>query len=210
MSVILALTTAAIIIIITMLLPKHAQKEREHVIVKRYLHPGHSWARMTEDGDVLVGIDEFAGSVIGSVDGVVLPRLLKHVDQGSPTWQIMHGTRKLTMVSPVSGRIIEKNEMVTTNPSLVGTSPFGDGWLLRIRPSKFTLQIANLLTGKSAAQWQDSVRTQLNNFFSAATPAMLYQDGGVPIKNLADKCTDEEWSRLGKEFFLVDDSTTLL
>lgn len=205
MSVLLALTT-----VITLLLVDHFRRSRQTkttempVLVKRYVHPGHSWVRETEDGDVLVGLDDFAQSLIGSIDGVELPRLLRKVEQGGAAWRVRHGSRSVPIVSPVSGRVIEKNEMVLTNPSLVNSSPYGDGWLLRIRPTRLSSQLHNLLTGKQSQQWLDAVRAQLGRFFSG-TPALMYQDGGVLVTDLADRCSDEEWNRLVKEFFLVDD-----
>jgi glycine cleavage system H protein len=203
MSTILALITAVIIILVGLLRPRHARKPAEQVIVPRYVHPGHGWLRMTEDGDVLVGMDDFAQSVIGSVDAVALPRLLKRVEQGGVAWEVVHGDRKLKMVSPVSGRVIEKNEMVLINPSLVNTSPYGDGWLFRVHPEKLSPQLHNLLTGKKVFEWQESVRAHLNRFFSV-TPALMYQDGGVMVSNLSERCSDEEWKGVAKEFFLTE------
>lgn len=177
------------------------------VLIRRYVHPGHAWVRETEDGDVLVGIDDFAQSVIGTVEGVELPRLLRRVEQGTVAWMIRHGERAVPMVSPVTGRVIEKNEMVLRNPGLVNTLPYADGWLIRVRPRKLPGQLHNLLTGRAAQQWIDGVRSRLGGFFSG-TPALLYQDGGVMMNNLADRCSDPEWRRLVKEFFLTDETST--
>lgn len=204
MSVILAVLTAAALIIIGMMRTKKLVKHETPVIVKRYVHPGHGWARMTEDGDVLVGMDDFAQSLIGTVDEVKLPQLLHRVSQGQVAWFVLHGHRLVPMVSPISGRVIEKNEMVLRDPSLINISPYGDGWLFRVRPRKLAHQLHNLFTGKAAQQWQDAVRARLAAIFSG-TPALMYQDGGVMLKDLADRCSDEEWKRIAEEFFLVDD-----
>jgi hypothetical protein len=110
------------------------------------------------------------------------------------------------MVCPVSGRVIEKNEMVLANPGLVNTSPYGDGWLIRVRPRRFSAELHNLITGRSASQWVDGARARLAGFFSGA-PALMYQDGGVMLSDLADRCSDEEWERLLHEFFLADTTT---
>ncbi len=174
--------------------------------MKRYIHPGHTWARETEDGDVIVGVDDFAQSLIGSVEGVELPGLLRRVEQGKVAWTVRHGVRAVPMVCPVSGRVIEKNEMVLTNPGLVNASPYGDGWLIRVRPRRFPAEIHNLITGRSASQWVDGARARLAGFFSGA-PVLMYQDGGVMLTDLADRCSDEEWDRLLHEFFLTDTTT---
>jgi hypothetical protein len=47
------------------------------------------------------------------------------------------------------------------------------------------------------------VRAHLNRFFSV-TPALMYQDGGVMVSNLSERCSDEEWKGVAKEFFLTE------
>ena len=207
MSVILALVAAAALIIIGMFRTRKLQTHVPPVLVQRYTHPGHGWIRITEDGDVLVGMDDFAQSLIGSIDDVKLPGLLRGVVQGAVAWRVWHGHRLVPMVCPISGRVIEKNEMVLHNPSLINTSPYGDGWLFKVRPKKLPSQLRNLFTGKAAQIWQDGVKNRLIGFFSG-TPALMYQDGGVLLKNLADRCSDEEWQKIAGEFFLVDAQIT--
>ena len=202
MSAILAFVTAAMLIIIGMLRTKKSKKQVAPVLVKRYIHPGHGWLRMTEDGDVLVGMDDFSQSLIGTIDQVRMPRLLKRVEQGEIAWHVQHGHRLVPMVSPISGRVVEKNESVVYNPSLINTSPYGDGWLFKVHPHKLSSQLRNLLSGKSAQQWVEGIGVQLHRFFSG-TPALMYQDGGLLMKDISDRCSDEEWEALKQEFFLV-------
>jgi glycine cleavage system H protein len=206
MSIIMALLTAAVLIGAGLLRPKKAGKKVVPALVQRYVHPGHAWVRETEDGDVIVGVDEFAQSIIGSVDALRLPRLLRSLKQGDVAWKLCHGNRIIPIVSPVSGRVVEKNEMAMRNPGLVNSAPYGDGWLLRIKPHRRSSELNNLLTGKAARQWQEAIRLQLHQFFSG-TPALLYQDSGELVRDLSEKCSDQEWSGLVKEFFLVDLTT---
>lgn len=206
MSVLLALTAVLILIIADMIWTRKPEKAVKPVLIRKFYHPGHTWMRVTEDGDVLVGVDEFTQSLLGTIEAVELPRLLKRVDQGSPAWKIRHGNRTLPMVSPVSGRVVQKNEAVLHNPALVNSSPYRDGWLLRIHPKALPSQTRNLISGKWVHQWEELVRGQLHRFFSG-TPVLMYQDGGIMVAGLADRCSDEEWARLGREFFMVDGTT---
>jgi glycine cleavage system H protein len=205
MSVILALTATLLLIAWSMLRSRKAPTTVTPALIQRYVHAGHSWLRLTEDGDVLVGIDDFAQSVIGSVDEVRLPRMLSRLTQGKTGWSVRHGNRVVPIVSPVTGRIIQKNEMAMHNPSLLNSSPYGDGWLLRIRPSKLPLQLPNMFTGRLAAQWQDLARAQIARIFTG-TPALMFQDGGVMLHNLAERCSDAEWRTVEREVFLAEDA----
>lgn len=203
MSLILALTIATIIILIRLMHKEKPGENPKPVLVKRYVHPGHSWMKLTQDGDVVVGVDEFGQSVIGSIDEVKLPRTLQRVHQGEVGWTVKHGQRVVPMRSPVSGRVIEKNEMVLNNPALINSSPYGDGWLFKVRPRKVHFQLNNLFTGRAANHWQDIERAELARFFSG-TPALMFQEGGVLLQNLADRCSDDEWSAIARKFFLVE------
>jgi glycine cleavage system H protein len=179
------------------------------VLVKRYVHPGHAWVRMTEDGDVLVGIDDFAQNLVGTVEGVELPKLLRSIEQGQTAWKVKHRKRVVPFVSPVSGRVIQKNEMVLRNPMLINSSPYGDGWLMRIRPRKLRSEVNNLLTGRAFSHFIEQAKEQLVSIFST-TPALMYQDGGVLMKDLAERVSDDEWNLLAKEFFLADEKESVV
>jgi len=203
MSTIIGLLTAMILIAVRWVTSKRPHKEVQPVIVRRFFHPGHSWMRETGDGEVLVGIDEFAQSLIGPIEEVQLPRLLKGLEQGGVAWHVRHGDRTVPILSPVAGRVVAKNEMVLANPSLVNSAPYGDGWLIRVKPFDLSIQTKNLLAGKAAQQWLETVRMRLRQFF-AGTPALLLQDGGELVRDLSDKCSAREWDSLVKEFFLTD------
>jgi glycine cleavage system H protein len=202
MSIVLAFISALLIILFSVLAKKKPRWARVGVIVPRYYHPAHTWMRPTDDGDVLVGIDDFAQSVVGSVDEVKLPRILRRVRQGEPALTIQHGNRCVPMVSPVTGWVIERNEMVMHNPALINVAPYGDGWLFKVHPSKLSCQLHNLFTGKRVHEWIDASRARLAQFF-AGTPGLRYQDGGLIVRDLADKCSDVEWNALVQEFFLA-------
>jgi glycine cleavage system H protein len=206
MSVILAFVTATVLVLLGLFGKRKPQTAPEPVLVKRYVHPGHAWMRETGDGYVVVGIDSFAQSVIGSVHDIRLPRLLSRVRQGEGGWDLWHGNRHLRMVSPVSGWVVEKNEMVLHNPGLVNAAPYGDGWLFKVKPARLAPQLSNLLTGKAAQAWQETVREQLRRFFST-TPALMMQDGGVIVDNLAERCSDLEWQGLTRDFFLNEEES---
>ncbi len=203
MSLILAITAATIIILTRIMMKEKPKAGVEPVLVERFVHPGHSWMKLNRDGDVIVGIDNLGQSVIGTVDEVKLPRLFRRVRQGEVGWMVKHGDRTVPMRSPVSGRVIEKNEMVLNNPALINSSPYGDGWLFKVRPQKLGFQLNNLFAGRAATKWQDMEKAELSLFFSG-TPALMFQEGGVLLQNLADKCSDDEWCAITRKFFLVD------
>lgn len=104
------------------------------------------------------------------------------------------------MVSPVSGWVVEKNEAVMHNPRLINASPYGEGWLIKVKPTELRAELNNTLSGRAAHKWQDFVRANLAGLFSG-NAALSFQDGGVIISDLSERCSDEEWRRICREFF---------
>ncbi len=205
MSAILALLTALVLILVGAARSKIPKKAPVPVLARRFVHPGHGWIRENEDGHVVVGMDDFSQTLIGRIDHVSLPRLLKFVRQGEVAWHVRHGARTIAMLSPVTGWVIEKNENVRRSPELINDSPYSAGWLMKVYAVELAAQLNNLMTGSMARAWRDLVQSRLSQFFSGS-PALLYQDGGVMIQGLCDRCSDEEWQKLAMEVFLTHNS----
>ena len=60
-----------------------------------FVHPGHSWVRVTEPSLVTVGADEFTKSVFGSVEAITLPEVGSLIQQGGKAWGLKRGRRQL-------------------------------------------------------------------------------------------------------------------
>lgn len=195
-------TILAILMILTLVLTEHMRrkKKKEPVFTRQYIHPGHTWMRMTQDGDVMVGVDDFAAGVLGEISSIVLPRYLTKVRQGKPSFTIDHNGRSVTFVSPVTGRVVEKNEMVLNYPALAIVSPLRDGWLFKVHPSDLPNERRNLLAGRWAEIWMEMARTNLLRFFSMS-PVPVSQDGGKIVSDLPHRCSEAEWNTLKREFF---------
>jgi glycine cleavage system H lipoate-binding protein len=195
-------TILAILMILALVLTDHLRRKKKAtpVFTRQYVHPGHTWMRMTGDGDVMVGVDEFAAGVIGEISAITLPRYLKKIRQGEPSFTIDNNGRSITFVSPLTGRVVEKNEMVLSHPALAIVSPLRDGWLFKIHPANLPNETRNLMTGKWADLWMDMARTHLLRLLSL-NPVPVSQDGGRIDSNLAIRCSDAEWKTLKRELF---------
>jgi glycine cleavage system H protein len=104
----------------------------------------HEWARI--DGEIAtVGISDHAQAELTDVVFVELPPVGKTVDAGDPTAVVESVKAASDIYSPISGEVVEVNPAVEADPSLVNTSPYGDGWIFKIKISKPD-QVAGLLT----------------------------------------------------------------
>ena len=95
----------------------------------------HEWVGVGDDGAALVGITHFAQDELGDVVFVELPDVGDEVVQFEKMGEIESVKAVSDLYSPISGAVVERNEALADAPELVNDSPYGDGWLLRVRVS---------------------------------------------------------------------------
>ena len=94
----------------------------------------HEWVKI--DGDVAtVGITDFAQDQLGDVTFVELPGAGENLEAGAGMGSVESVKAASDLYSPVSGEIIEVNAALESNPELVNSDPYGQGWMLKIRLS---------------------------------------------------------------------------
>lgn len=95
-------------------------------------HPEHTWVRIATDGTAVVGITDFAQEQLGEVAFVDLPTYGSRFGAGEEFGTVESIKAVSSLHMPIEGIVTEVNESLGADPSLVNTSPYGDGWMLRI------------------------------------------------------------------------------
>ena len=91
----------------------------------------HEWILV--DGDTAtVGITRYAADKLGDVVYVDLPKVGSNVAAGSIVGEIESTKSVGELFAPVDGTVLEANDSVVSDPSLVNSDPFGDGWLIKV------------------------------------------------------------------------------
>lgn len=98
----------------------------------------HEWIR-EGDGEFTVGITEYAQDQLGDVVFVELPAVGDSVTAGAAVSVIESVKTASDIYAPSDGEITAVNEALDEEPDLINTSPYGEGWLFRIRPSDPTV-----------------------------------------------------------------------
>ncbi|MCH7740705.1 MAG: glycine cleavage system protein GcvH [Chloroflexi bacterium] len=91
----------------------------------------HEWA-LLDDNIATVGITQFAVESLSDVIYVDLPEAGSDVVQFEKFGEIESVKTVSDLISPVSGRILERNQAALDDPELVNRSPYADGWLLKV------------------------------------------------------------------------------
>ena len=91
----------------------------------------HEWLLI--DGDTAtVGITDYAADKLGDVVYVDLPAVGTDVEAGKVVGEIESTKSVGELFAPVLGTVTEINDAVVDSPDLVNSSPFDDGWLVKI------------------------------------------------------------------------------
>ena len=103
----------------------------------------HEWVRL--DGDVAyVGITDYAQQQLGDIVFVDIPTVGEELeaDEVFGTIEVVKTISDLFL--PIAGEILDQNEAVEENAELVNQDPYGEGWLIKMKPANVA-DIDNLL-----------------------------------------------------------------
>jgi glycine cleavage system H protein len=91
----------------------------------------HEWARV--DGRrFTVGITDYAQDALGDVVYIDLPASGTRVERGQPFGEVESTKSVSDLYAPVTGTIVERNETLESQPELVNSDPYGNGWMVII------------------------------------------------------------------------------
>jgi len=111
----------------------------------------HEWVRMLADGSVEIGITDHAQQALGDLVFVEVPEAGRSVKAGEPCGVVESVKAASDIYAPLAGEIIAGNPKLATEPETVNAQPYGEGWLMRLKPAAGALAAAALL---SAADYQ--------------------------------------------------------
>ncbi len=92
----------------------------------------HEWVRL-EGGVGVVGITDYAQDQLGDIVYVELPAAGTQVSYMSKFGEIESVKAVSELFSPVTGEVVEANAALADKPELVNESPYGEGWMMRVR-----------------------------------------------------------------------------
>jgi len=95
--------------------------------------PDHEWVRL--EGDLArVGLTDYAQDQLGDIVYVELPAVGIHIAQGAvfATVESVKAVSECNM--PLSGEVVAVNGPLSDNPVLLNQSPYGDGWMVLVKP----------------------------------------------------------------------------
>lgn len=170
-------------------------------VSRYYLHPGHAWAYLEDDGRVRIGLDHFSQKILGPAEAVELPQVGQTYYQGHVFLTLIRQGHKAKFLAPVDGVVEEVNEAAARQPALIHDDPYGAGWLCRVRPTNLQQNLDNLMGGEATAAYIEAEAHKLLNLMGSEAGVTL-PDGGAVIDDVYGHFPQVGWRRLLREFFL--------
>lgn len=110
----------------------------------------HEWIRV-EGEEAYVGITDYAQDQLGDIVFVDVTAEGETLEQGEVFGTIEVVKTVSDLFLPVGGEVLEINPALEKNPELVNKDPYGDGWLIRIRPTDLS-QLDGLMDAEAYKQ----------------------------------------------------------
>lgn len=113
--------------------------------------PTHEWVRPDGD-DVTIGISDYAQHALGDVVFAELPEVGTTLRKGQPLGVVESVKAASDVYAPVSGEVIEINEALLDAPETLNSDPYGDGWMIKLRPTNLDGERSALFEPTAYAQ----------------------------------------------------------
>lgn len=96
----------------------------------------HEWVRKEDDGTVTIGISDHAQAALGDLVFVEAPEAGTSVNAGEAVAVVESVKAASDVYAPITGEVVEGNDGLADAPELVNEDPYGEGWIMKMKPEK--------------------------------------------------------------------------
>jgi glycine cleavage system H protein len=168
-----------------------------------FLDSSHAWLRITTDGTLRVGVDDFLTEAIGEVEAVNPAPRGAQVKRGDPLIKLTVAGRELVIPAPAAGEVVSVNTAAVKEPWSVSRDPYGVGWVVGLWTRDHHEAIRPLRIGSAAGAFLRQEMQRLADFLTqthAPATAPVLADGGLPGKGAVAALDEQHWSAFQTEF----------
>lgn len=95
----------------------------------------HEWVRTLPDGSVEIGITDHAQAALGDLVFVEVPDAGRMLSAGDACAVVESVKAASDVYSPLGGEVLAGNDQLATQPELINSDPYGQGWIMRLKPA---------------------------------------------------------------------------
>ena len=115
----------------------------------------HEWARVDRES-VIIGISDHAQEQLGDIVFIELPQEGDNVAKDDAFGVVESVKAVSDIYAPISGEVIEVNEILIDSPELINEDPYGEGWMVKIKCS----DVSELDSLMSASEYTEYLKEE--------------------------------------------------
>jgi len=172
-----------------------------------YFDKSHTWAFMEKDGNVKIGLDDFLQHVTGTITRIKMKEPGVKIRKGEKFLSIIRNGKQLNIYSPVSGTIINQNNELNADSSILNSSPYSEGWVYVIEPKNWLREIQFMQMAEKYKLWLQDEFIRLKDFLSTSVRSnenvyahLVLQDGGELTDHILADLDPEVWEDFQTNF----------
>jgi glycine cleavage system H lipoate-binding protein len=176
-----------------------------------FLQSTYTWSRIGRSGEVYVGVHPMLLGLVGTPCEIEFRARGEHVAKGDPLVRIGRAGRRLTVRSPLAGKVDRVNRREIGEALWRGVAGHAGDWLYRLQPERVAEEVPLWFSGEEAAEWTrrryDDLRAYLHGAVAEGHLGVMLADGGeLPVGILAEM-DERVWIGL-EDRFLAPAGTT--
>ena len=95
----------------------------------------HEWLRPESDGTMTIGITDYAQNSLGDITYVQVPKVGAALKAGE-TFGVVESVKAASdLYAPIAGTVVAVNTVLDSAPETVNQAPYGEGWMLKLKPT---------------------------------------------------------------------------
>jgi len=139
-----------------------------------FIAPGHCWASVEPEGQIKVGMDDFARCVIGRIEDIELPNPSMKARQGMPLFSVRHGAQTIPFNAPLSGTVSRVNTGLLERLDELDHTTYGENWICELDADNLDTEMGHLKIGRQVVSFYQDDLENLAEFLGKTGGA----DGG--------------------------------
>ena len=126
--------------------------------------PHHMWAMVTPEGNIRVGLSDYAQKLMDGISGVQISQIGSQVQKEKPCGLVETWMFKFDLYSPVVGKIIKLNKAIQEEPTIINKDPYEAGWVAEIKPDNLVAleeELRELMKPEQYRTWVSKLQSRV-------------------------------------------------
>lgn len=172
-----------------------------------FFSPNHTWLSLESSGNITIGIDELVQRFFGKVNSVQLKNSGDYIMKGEELIVFNKGDKKISLTSPVSGKIEYANFEIDQDPDKLTNAPYQECWMYSVKPTHLSDDIKSFKIAEQAKTWLSNEFSRLKDFVLAhqmqpALSNVTLSDGGALVDGIADYLDTKAIGEFEQQFLM--------